>query len=467
MNIRKLLSRCFLSLFCLSGLIFPGAAEVKGPAGRVVSDIDHLQSVIILSPAADERKETYNLYEDSPFVLLNYLDGVVQQHRTLSNILKNNGVRTLRVVDLLNDAISNARQAGMLESALAEIFPDQFLRLKDKLSQITASVLLGRDPDFFFNYNEKGALDPMIPLSPAFYYTRDFAVSTPRGIIITNSSVKWRRHEHLLGRFLFRFADELKAHPIVFDAEAEGVRCEGGDIIVKDENTILMGIGNFSDREAALRIAQKLNLDVIGVSMPPREKFSGVNFEIMHLDTVFNLIDEKKVLTVPYFFLKKYDADNPVVKFLQAAHDRPKKEPEKGELAWPSSMKTAVDSIPQVGWLTLFKAGTGEARELGQKLGDYLGEQGYEIIPVGGEKGDLKEDYYLDDRVLYELSLQAANVVQLGPGKVLAYAHNKYTNEALRKRGVRVLAFEGKYLADSLGGPHCLTMPLVRKSKPD
>jgi arginine deiminase len=467
MNIRKILILSLFGLTCLSGLILPAAAEVKDQAGRVVSDIDPLQSVIILSPSKDERKEVYNLYEDSPFVLLNYLDGMVQQHGTLSNLLKKNGVRVLNVIDLLNDAISNARNMGMLESALAEIFPDQFLRLKDMLSQITASVMLGRDPGFFFNYNEKGGLDPLIPLSGAFFYTRDFAVSTPRGILITNSAVKWRKHEHLLGRFLFRCADELKAHPIVFDAEAEGVHCEGGDIIVKDENTILMGIGNFSEREAAIRIAQKLNLDVVGVSMPPREAFSGVNFEIMHLDTVLSFVDEKKVLTVAYFFLKKYDVDNPVVKYLQAVHNRPKKEPEKGELEWPSSLKMAVESIPKVGWLTHFKAGTGEARELGTKLGDYLMEQGYEIIPVGGDRGDLREDYYIDDRVLYELSLQAANVVQLGPGKVLAYAHNKYTNEALRKRGVKVLAFEGKYLADSLGGPHCLTMPLVRKSNPD
>jgi arginine deiminase len=118
-----------------------------------------------------------------------------------------------------------------------------------------------------------------------------------------------------------------------------------------------------------------------------------------------------------------------------------------------------------VGWLTLFRAGTGEAKELGEKLGNYLLEQGYEIIPVGGEKGNMREEQYLDERALYELSLQAANVVQLAPGKVIAYAHNKYTNQALRQRGVKVLAFEGKYLADSLGGPHCLTMPLVRKQK--
>lgn len=83
---------------------------------------------------------------------------------------------------------------------------------------------------------------------------------------------------------------------------------------------------------------------------------------------------------------------------------------------------------------------------------------------LGGERADMREDQYLDERVLYELSLQACNVVQLAPGKVIAFAQNEYTDQALRKRGVKVTTFEGKYLADSLGGPHCLTMPLVRKS---
>jgi arginine deiminase len=449
-------------VLCIVGLTCAACKRTGDGPERVFSDVDELRSVIILSPAADERKEAYALYADSPLVSLGYFAGMVGQHRELSNLLKNRGVRVLDAADLLEGAISNARTAGQLESALAGIFPDEFPRLKNELPRITAKAVLGRDPGFFFRYAAKGALDPLVPTSGAFFFTRDFAVSTPAGIIITNSRSKWRRYEHRIGRFLFRFCRELESFPIVFDAEAEGVRCEGGDIIVKDERTLLMGIGNLSDREAASKIAMKLGLDVIGVSMPPIEAFSGVNFEIMHLDTVFNFVDRKKVLTVPYFFLKRYAEDNPVVKYLQAVQARPVTGSEKGEIDLPTSLKMALDSIPKVGWLTQFSAGTGEAQELGKKLGDYLLEQGYDIIPVGGERGDMREDLYIDDRVLYELSLQAANIVQLSPGKVLAYSHNRYTNEALRKKGIQVLTFEGKYLADSLGGPHCLTMPLVR-----
>lgn len=434
---------------------------------RVVSDVDPLSSVIVLSPDRDERREAYGFYADSPLLALGYGDGMAGQHRVLSDLLRNRGVRVLELVELLEDAIANARAAGKLASEMAAVFPDEFPRLEAELSRLTARAVLGRDPDLFFRYDGNGALAPLVPTSGAFFFTRDFAVSTPRGIIITNGRPKWRRHEHLIGRFLFRYARELAAYPVAFDAEAEGVHCDGGDIIVKDERTILMGIGNFSDREAAAAIACKLGLDVIGVSMPPIEGFSGVNFEIMHLDTVFNFVDRKKVLTVPYFFVEKYAADNPVVRYFRAVQARPVTEAAKGEIDLPVSLKMAIEAIPKVGWLTVFEAGTGEARETGQKLGDWLVAQGYEIIPVGGERGGLGEDRYIDDRVLYELSLQAANVVQLGPGQVIAYAHNQHTNEALRTRGVRVLAFDGKYLADGLGGPHCLTMPLARRPRSD
>jgi arginine deiminase len=451
---------------CSPALPASASPPDQNKAGEcVVSDINPLKSVIILSPSMDDRREIYYLYGDSPLLTLIYMEGAVEQHKLLSDLLRGNGVRVLDMVDLLDNALSNARQAGKLEAALAELFPERFQRLRGVADRMTAPVLLGRSPQFFFNTNDKGALDPLIPLSAAFFYTRDFAVSTPKGIILTNSRYRWRKSEHRLGRFVFQFADDLRDHPVAFDAEAEGVRCEGGDIIVKDEKTILMGIGNCSDAEAARKIAQKLNMDVIGVAMPPMDKSSGANFEIMHLDTVFNIVDRNKVLTVPYLFLKKYSGDNPIVRYFKAVNDQPKEELTKGEADLPVALDTAIEVIPKVGWLTLFQAGSGEARELGMKLGDYLIEQGYEIIPVGGDMGDMREDQYIDERALYELSLQAANVVQLGPAKVIAYKHNKFTNLALERKGIEVLAFEGKYLADQLGGPHCLTMPLVRTQK--
>ncbi len=57
---------------------------------------------------------------------------------------------------------------------------------------------------------------------------------------------------------------------------------------------------------------------------------------------------------------------------------------------------------------------------------------------------------------------QGANVVQLRPGRVVAYEHNIHTNDALRRAGVEVMTFPGELLSLDNGGPHCLLMPLVR-----
>jgi arginine deiminase len=431
----------------------------------VPADIAPLKKVIVLSPGEDFSRQSYEHYSDNPYFGITYDSGAVEQHKNMVDILEENDVEVFNVLDLLEDAIIKAREAGKLEESLQEIFPATFLQIKENIDQIDAQSILGRQDIFYFCYDEDGRFLPLIEPPIAFFFTRDFAAATPKGLILTNSKLKSRLLEHEIGRFMFNFAEELKDCSIAFDAEKEGVRCEGGDIIVKDEHTILMGIHNLSQAEAAQKIAQMLDMDVYGVSMPPFEDFSGANVEIMHLDTVFNLVDEKKALTVPYLFEKEYVQNNPMVKLLESVNkaiELKKKRARTGS-EWFASYSMAIKQIPDVGWLTHYKAGTGEAAELKIKLVDYLRGQGYEIIWVGGDKGDLREDKYLLERVMYELSMQAANVVQLAPGKVLSYAHNSFTIQTLRDNGIEVIPFEGKYLADNLGGPHCLTMPLLRR----
>jgi arginine deiminase len=439
------------------------AAATSAAAPGVVCDAAPLDTVIVLPPGPDLLRPTYLQYVNEPFGPLIYADGAIAQHADLVRLLRRDGVDVLSVQDLLQDAIDRARRAGEWDTLLREIFPEQSGRLAATGLTLDAAMLLGRNARLYYDYSPEGWLDPLVPQSPGFFYTRDFAVSLPRGVILTCSRSRHRRYEHALGRMMFRYAAALRDHPILFDAEKEDVRCEGGDIIVKDDHTLLMGLGNLSDREAAAAIARRTGMDVIGVAMPPLDEFSGANIQILHLDTVFNIVDRDKVLTVPYLFLRRYDGKNPLVRFLRSIQDRPQEKPRKGELVLPASLDRAIAAIPKVGWLTLFAAGTGAATDPGTKLGDYMMAQGYEIVPVGGEQGDMPEDQYINERVLYEMSLQGANVVQIGPGKVLAYAHNTHTNALLEKRGVRVVRFEGKYLADMQGGPHCLTMPLVRR----
>ena len=454
----------------------------------VSSDVDPLRRVIMLTPGEDGARQSYWLYADNPFYVITYDEGAIAQHRGMMDKMRAQRIEVIEIQDLIASALRNARAEAKFDSALEEMFPLTFPLLRNYMESLTPDDLLGRTDDINYSYDEEGRFRPLIEPAFAFYFTRDFAVMTPKGLILTNAKESWRGVEHRLGRFIFTYADGLRDCPVLFDAEKEGVFCEGGDILVRDEKTIFMGIHNFSDSAAAEKIARTLDMDVIGVAMPPYEDFSGANIEIMHLDTVFNFVDRDKILTVPYLFEAAYDGKNPLTDLLgsiegslehlrelkkaesetgvgeaegegkKAREPEEKTEPEAG-----MSLAMAVKNIPTVGWLTRYRAGSGEMEELKTKLVDYLREEGYRVIWVGGDRGEMREDKYIMERVFYELSLQAANVVQLAPGKVLAYAHNKQTIRALRDGGVEVVTFEGKYLADGLGGPHCLTMPMLRK----
>ena len=472
-----LLIGLFLCCFCAEKQNFVGFG--------VTSDVDPLRRVIVLTPGEGTARQSYWFYMDEPLTLLGYDEGAVSQHDVLKKTLMRSGVEVLEVRDLLENALQNARAEGSLEQALEKIFPTSFTKIRDHADSLTADDLLGRSDDFYYVYDQEERFMPIIDLALAFYFTRDFAAMTPRGLILTNAKESWRSMEHRLGRFLFTYSDNLRECPILFDAEKEDVYCEGGDILVRDEKTIFMGVNNFSDSKAAQKIAIALDMDVIGVAMPPHEDFSGANMEIMHLDTVFNFVDRDKILAVPYIFEKEYADENPMVDLLLSVersfqYSRELQKPgEVGEgrgfesktgdseaqedSSQLMSLAKAVKYIPDVGWLTRYKAGSGEPEDLRTKLVDYLREEGYQAIWVGGDRGDMREDKYIMERVFYEQSLQAANVVQLAPGKVLAYAHNRHTIQALRDQGVEVVVFEGKYLADGLGGPHCLTMPVLRK----
>ena len=112
--------------------------------------------------------------------------------------------------------------------------------------------------------------------------------------------------------------------------------------------------------------------------------------------------------------------------------------------------------------MTRYEAVSGQAQELKVKLIDYMRSQGYRVVYIGGDPAGMLPEKYALERAIYELRWQGGNIFQLAPGKVVAYDHNLWTNQALRQAGIEVLTFEGELLSIGNGGPHCLVMPLVR-----
>ena len=76
----------------------------------------------------------------------------------------------------------------------------------------------------------------------------------------------------------------------------------------------------------------------------------------------------------------------------------------------------------------------------------------------------LKErDYTFVETSSEEYNTCCTNVLAISNRRIIAPAENKITNERIRKSGVEIIEVPLSEILPQGGGPHCLTMPLVRE----
>jgi len=467
-----------------------GNEAIDKREGLVLNGTDRLKRVIVLEPGEELMRMTVLApcaHPSLPEFTMSI--GAKGQHQGFVRVLEaDDDIEVLRFDDLLNSALCVARKKGELRSSLVEVCKGANT-LVQKGERLDANDLLGRG-DFFYQQNDQGRFAPLV--SPDFLMTfmRDVGTMTPRGFVL-GRLYQNRVYETALVRFVFRRAPELAAYPIVFDAESEGVGLQGGDLMVLDEQTLLLGVGNCSESRAAKSLAQKLRLDVLAVSLPSvnlplsvnlpfRQRAPRLHLSFLHLDSFFSLVDRDKALTIPYLLERSFTNDNPLLDLLkdlesdwvtrQRCHGEHLRTPRDlirramyALLVSPGrAIRNACNVLKSIGWVTRYEAVSGKATLLDGKLVDVMRDRGYTIIHVGGEKGDLCEEQYLLERVLYEFEFQAANVFATRPGKVIAYAENSHTVQALREAGVEVSTCYGSCLTMGHGGPDCLTLAIER-----
>lgn len=432
----------------------------------VTSDTATLRVTLVL-PLGDWIYKSSQMGGGMPFFSTGHPPGVIDEYQALIDILEREGVEVLNVHDLVQDAIDEARERGTLADVMRDLFPGSAEAILQRLDEIDADSIFFLRDDHVYMGGEDGAVAPLFPGFGSMYWARDWAATTPKGVVIGNSRRFTRSLENKLAKFIFEYADRLEEFPVVFDAGEEGVHLDGGDLIVLDENTILLGVGNRTSREAAPKLAKKLDMEVIAVALPAWEERTGLARALLHLDTTFSLVDDQKILAVPYFHESRYAESNPVARMLlgvakQAALWNDVSEDDELTDSNVERIQETVNHMPLVGKIVRYAAGSGEEQPLDDELVDLFVARGYEVILVGGPRGDLNETKWAMERAMYELRYQGANVVQLAPGRVIAFEHNVHTNQALRDAGVQVLTFPGELIAVRGGGPHCLLMPLVR-----
>eukprot|EP00438_Fugacium_kawagutii_P033847 Skav226814 [mRNA] locus=scaffold6234:46882:61669:- [translate_table: standard] len=101
-----------------------------------------------------------------------------------------------------------------------------------------------------------------------------------------------RYQESRLLRAIFRLHPSLKNVKVY----------EGGDILVADSETVLVGVSQRTNEKGADKLAKFLfaawqSFHCVKVFIPKQRAF-------MHLDTLFTFLDRQTVLTMPYFWSK-------------------------------------------------------------------------------------------------------------------------------------------------------------------
>lgn len=453
-----------MSAAAVSALAGPATAQdasIKAPF--LTSDIGTLRTVLVHSIVPNEQpveRLSKNLipYAEADMV------AAARQQADLMALLRSSGARLIEVADALQTAIEATKPSGVFAAWVEALFP----RLAKNPSAVTVDMLLGRDPETQYTLGPDGDYRWQAHDSNVTMWTRDSAFMTPQGLVMCNAASPRRYRENQLLRFLYQHSPLLKDFPVAFDAVEEGMIIEGGDAMVVDERTLFLGTGNRTDPRIAPVLARRLNMDVITVQTVERAflrrkawadtgSVPELRILFLHLDTYFTHVGPKHALTLPFMMEKEHAEDNPLARFIRGARAETKLSEEEAE--------TGLEMLKGFGKVTLYKRGTGRKDDLGdQKLVDYVRDKGYRITNTGGPlpQGDQAVFRHFMSVVYPEQRRQATNVVQAVPGRVIAYAGNPATKQALEADGVKVDTFKARELWAWHGGPHCLTQPLLR-----
>jgi arginine deiminase len=430
-------------------------------SGFVPTDVGTLRRVLVHTPGPEIRKMLNALSGQHPMLPSSLLlDRAMEQHRGFLALLEADGATVLQLETVLDEALEAARSAGIFEIWLQGVAP----QLVPHAPEVSGAVLLGADDRFTYHTDPGGTFHPLVAPAKGIMYTRDLAIMTPRGVVISNFVNPARNFETALIRLAFEWSPSLSDYPVAFDAREQRLFVQGGDVIVADGQTLLIGVGNLTEPAAARRLAQSLHMNVVAVQLPTGgepagweiyKNWHGLRSLFLHLDSIFNMVDRRRAVAVPLLLESEHAGRDPL-----------------SRIAAGLARTSAVDAedaaelrenLRNVGRIRRFAAGSGEEDPLpdGIKLVDYLRDDGWEIVPVGGER-DGNEFPWFVERVLRELYFQAANVVATAPGRVLACAENEHTLGALRKAGVELRPFEASEIVRWGGGPHCMSLPLDR-----
>lgn len=364
-----------------------------------------------------------------------YLKIAQEEHDAFAHVLRQQGIKVLYLEDLLAESLTDEK---VRRAFLDQLLDESSIKKQDPLHQLLLNYLqelptkemvktviagirksaihnstpsladLAEDPDYPFY------LDPM----PNVYFTRDQQAAIGSGMTINRMTFRARRRESLFMETILKNHPDFKnaTIPVWRDRYHHG-RLEGGDELVLNNHVLAVGISQRTSATAITDLAHNLfghsSYDTILAIKIPH------NHAMMHLDTVFTMINYDQFTVHPFILDKAGKID---IYVLQPDDHNGVKITEKNDLV--------------------------------QVLKENLHLSELDLIPTGGGDPIAAPREQWND---------GSNTLAIAPGEVVTYDRNYVSNDLLRKHGIIVHEIRSSELSRGCGGPRCMSCPLIRE----
>ena len=417
---------------------------------NVQSEIGKLNGVILHTPGEEVENMTPENAERALYSDILNLSIARKEYKQLSEVL-GKITKTYQVKDLLTNILKDdaiklevLNRIEKIEPFIAEVTPKGSIKdqLLDEDAENLARLLIEgveMKRDTLTKFLNKDWYD--LRLLHNFFFTRDASMSMYNEVLIGRMANAVRDREAIIMQSIFDFTPGFNTKTLSLNTESDPLRkltIEGGDVQIARDDILVIGNGMRTSTRAIDALMYNFinrNEDKVQHILVQELPHSPESF--IHLDMVFTFLDKDKCMVYEPLIMSPGNYQTVHIKI------------QHGKLISIRREKTLLHAL----------------KKLGMDL---------EPVYCGGED----ETWNMEREQWHS----GANFFCVAPGKVLGYARNNYTVEAMNNAGFEIIrandvisnkvdlskyekymiTIEGSELPRGGGGARCMTMPINR-----